>query len=85
MSRKINWKITIEELDRGRIITVGCKKIAFDGSVDHMLELLGNLYSNPQGMYKLWFPEDFKTKGKYEPVPTCGSNQTEELEQTISR
>lgn len=64
MSRKLNWKITIEELDAGRVITVGCKKIAFDGSINDMLEGLRKLYDNPMAMYKEWFPDDFT-----EPVP----------------
>lgn len=69
MSRKINWKITIEEVDRGRIITVGCKRIAFDGTIDYMLELLRELYTDPQGMYRAWFPEDFDDKGECYPTP----------------
>lgn len=64
MSRKLNWKITIEELDAGRVITVGCKKIAFDGPINVMLEGLRKLYDNPMAMYKEWFPDDF-----IEPVP----------------
>lgn len=71
MARKMNWKITIEELDRGRIITVGCKRIAFDGTIEDMLEILQELYDDPQGMYKAWFPEDFEKKMEQEPPREC--------------
>jgi hypothetical protein len=73
MSRKLNWKITIEELDAGRVITVGCKKIAFDGPINVMLERLRKLYDNPMAMYKEWFPDDFT-----EPVPPL--NRTPEVD-----
>lgn len=76
---------TIRALDRGYVVQVGCKDIAFDGSIDELLAKIREYMMNPSAAHRKYFPEDFLDKEKrcveetmgeqhvdprYNPVPT---------------
>lgn len=66
---RLKWKVTIEEVDKGFIVQVGCKRIATDMTWGMLIKILNELRENPGEKYKTWFPEDFDEMGNLTPQP----------------
>lgn len=47
------WSITIEPLDSGCIVTIGCKKIAFTTYLD-AVSSIDKFYADPRAAIKQW-------------------------------
>lgn len=50
---KKRWNITIEPLDRGCIVQIGCKRIAFE-DYGNALASINQFYSKPHDTVKQW-------------------------------
>jgi len=59
---KAKIDFTIHELDKGFIVTVGCKQIATDKDLDTVLKELRQYSENPTEVQREYFPEDFLQK-----------------------
>lgn len=70
MSR-LRYEVVVKELDKGFIVTVGCKSIAYTGSFEDLLLALKGYRDNPEDTHRKWFPEDFDEKSLTRCEPEC--------------
>lgn len=59
---KIKINFTIQEMDRGFLVTVGCKTIATDIAFEAIILELKRYFDNPQEVQKEYFPKDFENE-----------------------
>lgn len=57
--RNIAKDITIESLDHGYIVRVGCQRFASEDA-EKMLKLIGTYLEDPNGVEQKWFKKEFK-------------------------
>ena len=51
-------KFSIEELDMGFVVNVGCKRIATNKSFDEIISELKRYFSNPYDVEREYFPSE---------------------------
>jgi len=75
---KVKVDFTIHELDKGFIVTVGCKQIATDKDLDTVLKELKRYFENPTEVQKEYFPENFLQEKAKESTTQIGMRAGQE-------